>query len=98
MLWTIGLRDDVAIGVLSTIRVSVGVNMLADLEVTALVIVVITLEYSVSLSYVADAWSATFIDVGVLLGARVDFVVDAMADALARACHESGSLSTLLMK
>ena len=73
-----------AIGVLTTITVSVGVSMLGDLEFTVLVIVVITLDFSVPLSYVADAWPATFIDVGVLLDARVDFVVDVMADALGR--------------
>ena len=76
------------VDVLTTIAADVGVNMLADLEVTVLATVVIALEFSVRLSYgadeLADVWSGTSIGVGVLLNARVDFVVEMMTDALAR--------------
>ena len=47
--------DDVLIGAVTTVTVGVSVDMLADVEVTVLVAMVITLEFVVSLSYVVDA-------------------------------------------
>ena len=47
--------DDVLSGAVTTVTVGVSVDMLADVEVTVLVAMVITLEFVVSLSYVVDA-------------------------------------------
>ena len=70
------------IDLLTTVTVGVGVNMLVDLEVTAVVAVVISLGFTVPLSYavdvLTDVWSGPSIDVRVSSGARVDFVVDAL--------------------
>ena len=49
-VWSIDVWNDVAIDVLTTVTVGVGVNMLTDLDVTAVVAESITLEFSVSLS------------------------------------------------
>ena len=52
---TTAVWDDVLIGAVTTVTVGVSVDMLADVEVTVLVAMVITLEFVVSLSYVVDA-------------------------------------------
>ena len=76
------MRDDVTIDVLTTVTVGVGVNMLTDLDVTAVVAESITLWFPASLSYavdvLTDVWSGPSIDVRVLSGARVNFVVNAL--------------------
>ena len=84
----IDVRDDVLIDSLAKATVGVAVNMLADVEVTMFIAVVITLDFSVSSSYTVaagnDVWAGPAVDVGLLNGARVDFVAGVTTDVLAR--------------
>ena len=80
---TIDVRDDVLINSVTTVTVGVGVAMLADVEVTELVAVTITLEFAAPLLYAVDDVRAS-INIGVLTGVRVNFGVSVIVDALAR--------------
>ena len=75
-VWSIDVWDDVTTDSLTTATVGVGVDILADVEVTVLVAVVISLEFEESLlcavDVLYDVWDGTSID------------ADVMIDALAR--------------